>query len=434
MKKRFAFASLVLSCASAAAFAADRKVPSAEFGTITAAVAAAQPGDRILVGPGVYQENVVSTVANLQFVGKKAIWDGTLTDGTAGVCLTATGGGTVVQGFTFRAGQTSTAQVDLTGANCRVLKCVSRGPSARFLKVTGDGVLVDGCRLFAVNSDAIVIAGNNAVVQRLFASQCDDDVVDVTGAQALVTRCVFQLNEDSHSVSVTGAGARVTFNVFSFCDSAITVDGADAVVERNRLISTGEIQVRGDNLAVRRNSIANAPDDDYGIRLLASAGAGGGVVEDNVISQTTQAGIVVAAAGVTVRRNRVSFAGTESTESAVEVTGANNIFEDIAVAGGGTHGFRITGASNRFTRCKAVDCAADGFHVEGATNTLDQCSATLCTGEGLDNAGLNTTVTGCTFKGNRLDVANDGSFANAATFATDNSFTTGGVAQAPQVD
>src|SRR4051794_28197452 len=49
--------------------AIDRHVPSASYATIADAVAAAQAGDRILVGAGVYQENVVSTNANIQFIG-----------------------------------------------------------------------------------------------------------------------------------------------------------------------------------------------------------------------------------------------------------------------------------------------------------------------------------------------------------------------------
>jgi hypothetical protein len=52
----------------------------------------------------------------------------------------------------------------------------------------------------------------------------------------------------------------------------------------------------------------------------------------------------------------------------------------------------------------------------------------------LDNRGAGSTVTQCTFKRNRIDVANLGSFVNDATFATDNTFATGGTLQLPQVD
>src|SRR6185295_5939010 len=114
-----AAASLTLVLFAAPARATDRRVPSATFPTIGAAVAMARPGDRILVGPGIYQANVTSTVPNLQFIGRSSIWDGTLTNGAAGVCLTSTGDLTVVQGFIFRAGASNVAQVQPTGSGCR---------------------------------------------------------------------------------------------------------------------------------------------------------------------------------------------------------------------------------------------------------------------------------------------------------------------------
>jgi hypothetical protein len=120
--RRFVAASFVV-VAVAPAVAADRKVPSQTYPTIAAAAAAAQPGDRILVAPGRYAENVATDVAKLQFIGKNAFWDGTLDDGAPGVCLTATGGKTLVQGFTFRSGLANTAQVQLTGDDCKVIKC-----------------------------------------------------------------------------------------------------------------------------------------------------------------------------------------------------------------------------------------------------------------------------------------------------------------------
>ena len=65
-----------LVCASPlSAWAADRRVPQ-QFETIQAAVDAASPNDRIVVGPGVYSENVVASKDGLQFVGSRATIDG----------------------------------------------------------------------------------------------------------------------------------------------------------------------------------------------------------------------------------------------------------------------------------------------------------------------------------------------------------------------
>ncbi len=436
--------------------AANRAVPGTHP-TIADAVAAAQPGDHILVGPGVYQENVVSTVANLQFIGKGAIWDGTLVNGTAGVCLTATGDGVVVQGFIFRAGQANAAQVQLTGAGCRVLNCSSRGPSARFLKITGNSALVDACTLYAVNSGAIEIIGDNATVRKVKSRQGDDSVIGITGNGATVTSCIMSLNEDGASISIVGHHALVNLNSFVDCDSGISVTGTNAIVTKNKALNGGSsfisvnsgdnaivernistagggISVSGDAVAVRGNSMRSMRNDASGLTVNGATDAGGAVVENNIMKDIAANGLSVGINNAVIRGNRVTGSGTESGESACRVSGSGNRLTNNVVIGGGTHGFNITGANNMFVRCTAIDSAADGFHITGSGNTLLICDAMLCTGEGLDNGGANTTVLDCAFKKNRLDVANDGTFANAATFTSDNSFSTGGPSQLPQVD
>lgn len=471
--------------------ATDRRVPTTTYPTIASAVADAQPGDRILVGAGTYQENVVSTNANLQFIGRKAIWDGTLSNGTPGVCLIASGGGTVIRGFSFRAGQANASQVQLTGDNCSVIKCVSRGPSARFLTIVGNGTVVDSCSLFSVNSSAIQIFGDGAVVKKLKTLQCDDDVVFIQGNGATVTGCMFRLTEDSFSVDVAGNNAVVMLNHFVNCDSGVNVNGTNAavaknqfmncssairvtgsglvennktihagvfsltgsnltargntftaitatgdgvVVEHNKSLQSGRISVTGDNLAIRGNVISSAPNDTTGIVANSRTSAGGGVIEDNKLTEISQTGLDIRCSHVVIQRNHVTDAGTENSESGCAVSGDFNTLVDNVVIGGGTHAFDISGSSNSLTNCSAVDAAADGFHITGDNNTLTGCEAMLCTGEGLDNGGDGTLVTQCVFKHNRIDVANDGTFANQATFTTDNAFFTGGIAQPSQVD
>jgi len=434
MSNRSVVVALALVALAGPAFAADRKVPSAAHPTIGSAVAAAQPGDRIVVGPGVYAENVVTATADLQFVGKKAFWDGTLANGTAGVCLVATGGKTVVEGFTFRSGQTGVAQVQLTGDDCRVAKCTARGPSTRFLTINGNRAVLDSCTLFAVNSSAVVITGDDALVQKIKARQCDDDVIDVEGNRATVTKCAFVLVEDSACIDVNGTDAKVMLNQFVDCDGAITVSGDNALVEKNKMSHGGNVDVTGDHLTVRKNTISSAGNDQTGISVDSRTAVGGGVIEDNRVTDTAQSGFDVSCDNVTIRRNRVSGCGTESNESAFEVSGNGNTFEDDVVVNGGTHGIEVSGANNTFTRCSSTDNAADGFHVTGAGTTLTDCKASLNSGEGLDNGAAGFSATGCTFKDNRIDVANDGTVTNAATFATDNKFKTGGTTTLQQVD
>jgi hypothetical protein len=415
---------------TASGWAADRHVPTTTYPTIAAAVAAAQSGDRIIVDSGTYHENVVSGVADLEFVGHSAVWDGTLTNGTPGVCLVASGGGIVLRGFRFRAGQEEVAQVQLTGDNCRVRSCSSRGPNARFLLISGNSAVVDSCSLFSVNSTAIEINGDDAVVRRVRSRQGDDDVVLVTGHRATVTRCTFLVTEDDYSIRVTGSNAIVSLNRFIDCDDAIRVIGDNAVVERNSTSHTGTIDITGDNLRIRRNTMRGAPNDNSGLIVHSRTGTGGGIVERNIVRDTTQQGLNVGCHNATVRNNRVTGAGTEEDEHACNVTGNFNLLSNNSVTRGGTHAFNISGLSNSFVRCFANDAAADGFHIAGAGNSLDRCTARRCTGEGLDNGGAGTVVTRSIFRRNRIDVANDGSFAEF----TNNSFSRGGTNQPPQID
>jgi hypothetical protein len=476
-RRAFAVASLLAACTTSL-FAVNRAVPGA-FPTIQAAVNAALPGDTITVAPGVYQENVVANVNNIQFIGKNTVWDGTLVNGTAGVCLTATGDNIVVQGFIFRAGQSAVAQVQITGTNARVAKCSSRGPAARFLRVAGNGATVDSCTLYAVDSTAIEIIGDRARVNKVKGRQCDDNVIRVVGNNATVTACNFLLCEDGPAISVSGNEALASLNVFNNCDTGITLSGTNnvatknkatlqgntfvninsgsgavatlnrvvngagtfisvnsdnALVEKNLGTATGSMIVTGDGVTVRGNAVSDNFNDRSGLTVNSRTGAGGGLVENNIIKEIAQTGLLIGGHNLIVRGNKVTGSGTEFNENGCNISGNFNRLTNNIVIGGGTHGFNITGATNTLVKCSAIDAAADGFHITGNGNTLLVCDAMLNTGEGLDNGGQGTTVVDSSFKKNRLDVANDGTFSNIVTFNTDNTFTTGGPAQLPQVD
>jgi hypothetical protein len=428
---RLALISTVIAALAADAFAADRKVPSAAYPTIAAAVAAAQPGDRILVGPGVYQEHVVTATANLQFLGRQAIWDATLPNGTHGDCLTVNAAGVLVQGFSFRGGNNGSTQVVVVGDGATVRKCYSRGPAA-FVFVTGARALVDGCRLFANMNVAIDVVGDDGRVQSCTVQQCDATVFRFVGARATVTRCAFLNNDDGDIINITGFGARVTSNRFVNCDDdTIDVTGDAAVVEGNKMTGSGDLRVTGDSLTIRRNTLSFVFGGAQGIFAASTTPNGGGTIEDNVVSDVNGRGLDVSASHVTIRRIKVSRSGAENVEGCVRVAGSFNALTQVVATTSGAHGFDVTGSDNILVECVAVDAGRDGFHVVGARTRLERCRATACTGEGLDNGGLDTTVMACTFRGNRLDVANDGTFLN---FAATNVFKTGGIIQLPQID
>jgi hypothetical protein len=415
---------------AAPALAEDRRVPSPVYPTIAAAVAAAQPGDRIVVAPGVYQEHVVSTVANLTFVGHRAIWDATLTSGAQGVCLTASGGGTVVQGFTFRAGDQGPACVEITGDDSRVYRCTLRGTDSRLVSITGARARVTSCMLVGTRADAIEIIGDDAVVDRIGASHTDDAVVHVTGARARVTRGRFEVGDGNACLTVDGDAAFVSAHRFALVRRAVVVNGNGAVVDDNRCTGGGDIFVTGDAVTIRRNTFV------YGVNRVPirvdSVLAGGGLVEDNAMTSIPVSAMDLRCTMVTVRRNRITDCGTDGDAGIVlnAAATANQLVKNVVTACDG-HAYSIVGTNNVLTECVAAGATADGFHVEGDGNTLTDCRASGCGGEGLDNGADLTTVSGCVFRDNRIDVANDGTFT---LFAADNVFKTGGTATLPQVD
>lgn len=96
-----AFAISIVSCALAlplAAHASDIIVSN----SIQAAVNAAAPGDRIIVPPGVYRENVAVNKSDITITGSKnAILDGEGLAGTNGIRVASSTAGVYLDGFTI---------------------------------------------------------------------------------------------------------------------------------------------------------------------------------------------------------------------------------------------------------------------------------------------------------------------------------------------
>jgi len=442
MQSRFAIVSLVLAAAAAPALAADRKVPSAAYPTITDAVAAAQAGDRIVVGPGFYGEHVVTNVANLQFVGKKAVWDGTTDTGVAGQCLVSTGGGTVVQGFTFRNG--AGAQLDLSGDGCRVVKCTSRN-ARRFLRLTGDGALVQSVLVRGSQSGggpAVFVTGSGATVDRCDFRNCDSMALRVDGDTATVVKCVIQSIEDDGGILVVGNGAQVLKNRISNVNSdGIEVQGNGAVITSNRIAdpTNNGVSVAGTGAAISKNAIQGADAGGISVEgdgatvsyntveLVQSRGidvTGANVtIDGNSVTRTGQSGIQMEGHNPTITRNRVNVTiddadGIKITTDNLNTSGlveSNTVTDSIqygfdveatsvtvrsnvALRCGteGEAGFNVSGSSNVLEGDTAVECGNDGFYVEGDRNRLTRCVATNCYADGFDIAtGNGSSLSDC---------------------------------------
>ncbi len=216
------------------AFAVDLPVGKKKtYAKIQDAVNAAHDGDRILVGPGVYKEAVTfGTLNHVTFLGKGAVWDGQTGPQQSGTCLSGSGEGIVVQGFTFRQGE---YHVSLQGKSCVVTKCVSRGADWYAFYLRGDGMRVEACKIVGDAEPGVYVEGADAVVRSNQFRNCDGGAIYVSGASALAEKNDIRTIEDEYGIYVYGSDAKVLTNVvWNTDDENIYVEGDRAQVVGNR--------------------------------------------------------------------------------------------------------------------------------------------------------------------------------------------------------
>ena len=425
-------AGLALALFAAPAQAVDRLVPAA-FATIRAAVAAAVSGDRILVGPGIYQENVTSNIPNLQFIGKSTVWDGTLTNGTAAACLTSTGDVVSVQGFIFRAGPAGAPLVDLTGNGCKVSKCSAQSRvRGRFLKMTGNSNRVESCSMFALGGPGIEIVGDRAVVKKVLANQCDGDVIRVTGHFAAVSGCTMSLCEDSASIRINGSNAVVSDSVFLYGGGTdITVTGGGSTIRKNKSVRNGGgFLTAGDNTLghlVTQNSATrlrssflsitgsnsvvtlNKATDCVGNFLSSSSSGAGAIVEQNTVTHCGGTFLSVVGSNSVIRKN-VGM-DLNSTFLSASSTGTGPLVEQNTVTLCRGTFLNISGSNSVVRQNKATDLSGTflSSSAAGQRATVEQNTVTRCYGSFISVSSSNSVI--------RKNVGTDvtGSFITANT-------------------
>jgi len=447
-----------LLAVSPAALAADLKVGKGkQFTTIQAAVAAAQDGDRILVGPGVYRENVtLSGVSNVQLIGKGAVWDGH-TGGGYGDCLSGTANGILVQGFRFRHGSD---HVVIAGNGGRITKCVSRGAGSTAFAVSGSGWRIDACQVVGASSSSIEVDGANAIVEGNRIRNGDGGAIYVNGASARVAKNSIRTieddigvdvsgddavveanaiwNTDDENIYVSGNRARVVANKCSYTSDGpgITVEGDSMEVASNTVVAAAEggLELTGDAVSVHDNVVNMTTEGEPGIRLSARSSSGGGTLARNVVSDTTDWGFDLESSNLTLSGNSALRCGP-GYAGGFHVVGVSNTVESCVAASSRATGFLIEGDGAIVTNSSATGGSGDGFRISGSAPQLTNLTATGNGGEGLDNRGVSTRAQGCTLAGNRIDVACD--VGNGASFdggLAGNTFTTGGPTTAPEID
>ena len=287
-----------LAAQALAAFAATLVVDNdfadcrqADFSSIQAAVAAAEPGDKILVCPGVYLETVEVTKPDLRIEAQAApgevVLQGTPSQPFGFRLLNTTG--VLVQGFTVQG---------FSDANIRI-----EGGSGNTLRKNITTAAVVGSGIRVINSSANVVEHNTS-----FANQ-NGITVTSTVKEPATSDNIIRHNE---TYSNGQAGLQI-------------------------LIVPPAVGTLSGNVLFRNDS----HDNPIGIRNVQSAH--GSVIENNRVFANLRGIIVGNSTGVTVRNNR----SERNTEFGIRLqnSAANNLVEKNEVFQNAQDGIRLESAA-----------------------------------------------------------------------------------------
>ncbi|MBK6940237.1 MAG: right-handed parallel beta-helix repeat-containing protein [Planctomycetes bacterium] len=331
---RHAILTTLLCSFAASAVAAELKVPSALHQTIASAIAAAAPGDVVVIKPGTYSETVdISNTVGLSVIGLgKVVIDATgNTNGIVGNNVNFAW----LQNLTVR---NSTGRgIELTSANASLLR------KLRVENAGDDGIkLASGKAIQLVECSTKIIAGDGF---DLFAESC------------LVSKCVARESQNT--------GFRIDGN-------------------RNRIISctVDSSLARGLSIGIdgtsNANSIANLRvkgQNATGIALGALADSNS--LADVIISSCTQIGCSV---GAGAQGNTFTKVNVTSTVGAGFFVGSDsNVFSSCTANKSQAEGFLSSASANEnlFVASTAKNCAI-GFSLAGDDNTVMRCKAQKC--------------------------------------------------------
>ncbi|MFG0317285.1 MAG: right-handed parallel beta-helix repeat-containing protein [Planctomycetota bacterium JB042] len=430
------------------------------FPTIQAGVDAASPGDTVVVAAGVHAENVTipAPLAGLTLKGAKgAVLDARpLGAAGSGPGLTILAPDVTVRALTIRnarAGETpeSGVGVESSGDRVRLLDLEIVGCHDGAARLAGDDVVVTGGR-FDANRGGLVIDGASARVEDVRVRTDERDGVRVTGPGARIEDCRVETVFRS-GIVVLGDGARiVACRIEGTGLRGVDVLGVDALVRDNEIATTSKegIRVEGPFPTIRGNRVersathlvrvegngATVLDNDLersgaDIVALNVRGATDGVVAGNRIRRSGGEGIVIDAdsARLTLDGNEVIDGGSFAL-AAFSLFGDDLIVRDNRVKRYAGDGFRLRGARNLLVGNRALRCARDGFdlQVQAEATELRANVAKKNGAEGFENEAPGVVMIDNVAAGNRIDVANAGTFA---TFV-ENAF--GGSVATPEID
>jgi hypothetical protein len=359
------------------------------YHTITEGLANAFSASSIKIDPGTYTEcPTVTGLVLLNIVGKK------------GVVIDATGCDT---GLTINDGDNVTVKgLTIVGAKQGIL-VKAAAPRTTVAKTTvqdpGTAVLETGVRVDGaadVTLDKVTIRGASLrgvhVLSALRTTVRKSTITDGAGFGVRV-----DLGTETAVVKNTIANLGAIGIVFAHSGGG---GAADSLVASNKISAVpGAISVAGANNVIEKNKLTDLTNAG----IFASGPGGASTYRKNTILRAPNAGIVAGNVGDTFEKNTVK----EAIGEGIDVIGDGNHFlgNKVTAATGVGVLVEATASGNDFVGTSSAKAGTDGFLVQGTGNTFTKAKASKSGGLDLnDPAGGATTnvYTDCKFKTSNL--------------------------------
>ncbi|MBI4881764.1 MAG: right-handed parallel beta-helix repeat-containing protein [Planctomycetes bacterium] len=402
-------ATAVLLLLAAAGRAATITVSQAgAISTIGAGVAAAGPGDTVVVKSGLYQENVVipagkdglkllakgNVIIEARPAGGAGAGNG-IQVGSANVSIskfTVQNAKPVVAPPPFGYGIYSTA-AGLTVKDCTIINCESGGLRA----TSGDGTTILNCKLLGTDG-GIYVAGNGVTVSKVTILNDDGGTIQIVGNDAKVTKCAVYVSEDD-GITITGNDALIQNNKLYDLDGAgIDVTGAGARIEKNQVLGAyGDLIYvsGGTDCVIRENTLSTC--DDNGIETSSCPGA---KILDNKIEATNSYGIDHQGDNATIAGNELRKIDDEG----IEALGNGLLIEKNMIDCTNGEGLWVNGSDFQVLKNTIRHCFDDsaGIYVSSAATVglIQGNNISYCSDAGINLA--NASSTGVMIEGNTV--------------------------------